>query len=40
MVLAEDFKNRESKTIGECLEYILKEGVLMELCAYGQTDKP
>ena len=34
-VLEEDHRNRESKTIGECLEFILKEGILMEICAYG-----
>lgn len=40
LVTAEDQRNRESRTIGDCLEFVLKEGVLMELCAYGQTDKP
>jgi hypothetical protein len=31
---------REFKTVGECLEYILKHGILMELVAFGKSDKP
>jgi hypothetical protein len=31
---------RESKTVGECLEYILKHGILMELVAFGKSDRP
>lgn len=31
---------RESKTVGECLEYVLKHGILMELVAFGKSDRP
>jgi hypothetical protein len=40
IVLTEDHKNRESKTPGECLEFVIKEGIIMDLCAYGKTDNP
>jgi len=39
-ILEEDISNRESKTIGECLEYTLKQGIVMELVAFGKSDKP
>jgi hypothetical protein len=39
-VLAEDLLNRENKTIGDCLEHILKESILQELVAYGKNDIP
>lgn len=39
-ILEEDQNNRESKTIGECLEYTLKKGIIMELVAFGKSDKP
>ncbi len=31
---------RKTKTIGECLEYILKHSILMELVAFGKSDRP
>eukprot|EP00347_Sterkiella_histriomuscorum_P013006 403366373 len=39
-ILNEDLQNRETKTIGDCLEYILKESILQELVAYGKNDIP
>lgn len=39
-LLDEDVEKRETQTIGECLEYTLKEGLLMELVAYGKSDRP
>ena len=36
----EDIEKQESQTIGECLEFTLKEGLLMELVAYGKSDRP
>lgn len=40
VILHEDLQNRENKTIGDCLEYILKESILQELVAYGKNDIP
>lgn len=39
-ILSEDEDLREQKTIGDCMEYVLKEGVLSELVAYGKSNKP
>lgn len=39
-LLKEDEGNRENRTIGDCLEYLLKEGLLQELVAYGKNDIP
>ena len=39
-LLDEDLEKRETQTIGECLEYTLKNGLLMELVAYGKSDRP
>jgi Retinoic acid induced 16-like protein len=36
----EDELNREMKTVGECLEYLLKNKVIEALCAYSMLDKP
>lgn len=36
----EDEKNREMKTVGECLEYLLQNKIIETLCAYGMIDKP
>jgi hypothetical protein len=36
----EDEGNREMKTIGECLEYMIKNKVIEVLCAYAMSDKP
>lgn len=40
IILNEDVANRDNKTIGDCLEFILKEGLLQELVAYGKSNKP
>jgi hypothetical protein len=37
IILEEDTKNRESKTIGDALELLIKGGIFEELCAYTQT---
>ena len=39
-MIEEDKRNRESRLIGECLEYFLKHKIFEYLCAYLQTDKP
>ncbi|CDW80011.1 UNKNOWN [Stylonychia lemnae] len=39
-ILQEDLENRENKTIGDCLEYTLKTGIIQELVAYGKNDRP
>lgn len=39
-LLKEDQENCENRTIGDCLEYLLKEGLLQELVAYGKNDIP
>jgi hypothetical protein len=39
-LLDEDREKRETHTIGECLEHVLREGILMELVAYGKSDRP
>jgi hypothetical protein len=39
-LLDEDSEKRETHTIGECLEFTLKEGLFMELVAYGKSDRP
>eukprot|EP00347_Sterkiella_histriomuscorum_P007531 403348561 len=36
----EDEQNRQMKTIGECLEYLLRNKVIEALCAYAIMDKP
>ena len=40
MILEEDSKTRKQRTIGECIEFTLKQGLLLELVAYGKSDKP
>jgi len=39
-ILDEDQIMRETKTVGECLEYVLRHGILMELVAFGKSDRP
>ena len=39
-ILSEDEELRQQKTIGDCLEFVLKEGILSELVAYGKSNKP
>lgn len=39
-LLDEDQISRETKTLGECLEFSLKQGIFMELVAFGKSDKP
>jgi len=39
-ILIEDEELREQKTIGDCLEYVLKHDILSELVAYGKSNKP
>jgi hypothetical protein len=39
-ILDEDAEMRKTKTVGECLEYILKHSILMELVAFGKSDRP
>jgi hypothetical protein len=36
----EDEGNREMKTVGECLEYMIKNKVIEVLCAYAMSDIP
>ena len=36
----EDEGNREMKTVGEALEYMLKSKVIEVLCAYAMSDRP
>jgi len=33
VILEEDVSNRESKTIGEALEFLIKGGIFEQLCA-------
>lgn len=40
LILEEDEYNRENMTIGDCLEYVLKKGILLEIVAYGKSDMP
>lgn len=39
-IITEDVETRKLNTIGECLEFTLKQGLLLELVAYGKSDKP
>ena len=39
-ILDEDTEMRITKTVGECLEYILQHSILMELVAFGKSDRP
>ena len=39
-IITEDAETRKLNTIGECLEFTLKQGLLLELVAYGKSDKP
>jgi hypothetical protein len=36
----EDDINRHMKTIGECLEYLIKNKLIEVMCAYAMIDKP
>ena len=36
----EDRLNRQMKTVGECLEFMLREKMIEVLCAYALIDKP
>jgi hypothetical protein len=36
----EDKQNKQMKTIGECLEYVLKNKLIEALVAYALTDNP
>ncbi len=40
IILEEDQFTRTQHTIGECLEFTLKHGIIMELVAYGKANKP
>lgn len=40
MLRVEDRFNRHMKTIGECLEYLLRNRIIEALCAYALTDNP
>lgn len=40
MLRMEDRLNRHMKTIGDCLEYLLREKIIEVMCAYAQIDKP
>ena len=39
-ILDEDMECRNSKTVGECIEYVLNDSILMELVAFGKSDRP
>jgi hypothetical protein len=40
MLRVEDKHNRQTKTVGDCLEYMLRERVIEAICAYALTDNP
>ena len=40
MLKEEDLCHRQMKTIGDCLEYFLRNKVIEALCAYAMIDKP
>ncbi len=40
MLKHEDENNREMKTVGECLEFALKNKIFESLCAYAMLDRP
>ena len=40
MLKEEDQTNRQMRTIGECLEYTLKNKILEVICAYSMIDRP
>jgi hypothetical protein len=40
LLKTEDDEHRAQKTIGDCLEYLLRNKLLEALCAYAMIDKP
>jgi len=40
MLRIEDKENRKTKTVGECLEFMLRERLIEAICAYALTDNP
>lgn len=40
LIIEEDIENRESHTVGECMEYFLKHHIFETLIAYSKSDKP